>query len=249
MEWSHWQADAGRRLNVSLLVATLLVVGILSVVRFPTIDQFFPLMEIAVDIVNVNEPAEEVAPLPETTIEPLPQTLEPIAEPAPAELSAVEQVVEESPPPVAEPAVEFQSIPNAVVELPVDWELEKAQAVKDAIDALERVVSVNPNFDQLRKEAAVKFRASRAPVKKELRDYVEKDQAGRTIYQYGNTYMVLDDPRLFNRDAFETYGQYMVYVTYSKHIPKELPWVKEIRKNYAYLRIQEDRRNGIFDTE
>ena len=180
-DWPNWQAGAARRLNVSMFVATLLVIGILSVVRFPTIDLLFPLMEIVVDIVNVNEPVEEAAPLPETVVEPLPQTVEPIAEPVPAEPVPAEQAVEEAPTPVAEPAAEAQPIPNAVVTLSIDWEFEKVQAVKDAIDALERVASVNPNFDQLRKEAAVKFRASRAPVKNEPWDYVDKDQAGRTI--------------------------------------------------------------------
>ena len=248
-DWPNWQAGAARRLNVSMFVATLLVIGILSVVRFPTIDLLFPLMEIVVDIVNVNEPVEEAAPLPETVVEPLPQTVEPIAEPVPAEPVPAEQAVEEAPTPVAEPAAEAQPIPNAVVTLSIDWEFEKVQAVKDAIDALERVASVNPNFDQLRKEAAVKFRASRAPVKNEPWDYVDKDQAGRTILSYGNYYQVLDDPRLFNRDAFLTFERHMVYGMYRKHIPKELPWVKEIRKNYAYLRIREDRRNGIFATE
>lgn len=250
-DWPDWQAGAARRLNVSMFVATLTVIGILSVVRFPTIDLFFPLMEIVVDIVSVDEPAKEVLPPAQTTteavsqtIEPIPRTAEPAAEPAP-----LEQVAEEVPPPVAEPAAESQSIPDVVAELSVDWEFEKAQAVKDAIDALERVVSVNPNFDELRRAAAIKFRASRAPVRKQPWDYVEKDQAGRTVLRYGNFYQVLDDPRLFNRDVFLTFQRHMTYAMYTKHIPKELPWVKEIRKNHAYLRLQEDRRNGIFAVE
>lgn len=244
MEWSHWQADAARRLNVALLVATLLVAGILSVVRFPSIDLFFPLIELVVDVASVDEPAAEVAPSSETVAEPLPQLVTPIAEPVPAE-----QSVDETPTPTEEQLAESQSLPAPTAELSVDWEVEKTQAVMDAVDRMEMIVSVNPNFDKLRREAAIKFRASRAPVKKEPWDYVEKDQAGRTILQHGNFYQVLDDPRLFNRDAFLTFERHMVFAMYRKYIPKELPWVKEVRNNHAYLRIQQDRRNGIFDTE
>lgn len=244
MEWSHWQADAARRLNVAMLVATLLVGGILSVVRFPTIDLFFPLIELVVDVASIDEPAAEVVPPAETVAEPLPQLVTPIAEPVPAE-----QIVDETPTPTEEPLAEPQSLPAPTAELSVDWEVEKTQAVMDAVDRMEMIVSVNPNFDKLRREAAIKFRASRAPVKKEPWDYVEKDQAGRTVLRNGNFYQVLDDPRLFNRDAFLTFERHMVFAMYTKYIPKELPWVKEVRNNHAYLRIQHDRRNGIFDTE
>ena len=181
MEWSHWQADAARRLNVALFVATLLVAGILSVVRFPPMDLFFPLVELVVDVTSVDEPAAELAPPAETVVEPLPQPVVPVAEPAPAEQTAAE-----TPLPLEPPVAESQSAPVPAPKLSVDWELEKTQAVMDAVDRMEMIVSVNPNFDQLRREAAIKFRASRAPAQKDISDYVEKDQAGRTIFRNGN---------------------------------------------------------------
>jgi hypothetical protein len=245
-EWPNWQADAARRLNISMVVSALLVAGLLSVLRITTVDLFFPLMEIVVNIVSVDEPEAPPAPVPEVVSEPLPQAVEQTAEPEPA----LESVAESPPPTVDAPAEpQSQSVPNAIAQQVVDWETEKAQAVQDAVDAMERTASVNPNFDKLRQEAAIKFRPSRAPIKKEIWDYVEKDQAGRTVLRYGNFYQVLDDPRLFNRDAFLTFQRHMVFGMYRKYVPKELPWVREIRRTHAYLRIQEDRRNGIFESE
>ena len=243
-EWTDWQAASARRLNISMVVATLLVATLLSVLRFPTFDLLSPLMEIVVNIVNVDTPEADVASVPESVSDPVPQTVEPTVEPEP-----VLQRIEKPSSPTAESPAESQITPTAVAQLSVDWETEKAQAVQDAVDEMERTVSVNPNFDQLRKEAAIKFRASRAPVKKEIWDNVEKDQIGRTILRHGDFYRVLDDPSLSNRDAFETFEQYMVFWTYRKYVPKELPWVEEIRDTHAYLRRQEDRRNGIFETE
>jgi hypothetical protein len=230
----------------------MLVAAVLSVMRFPTIDLLSPLTEIIVDIVAVDAPAPEALPVPEV------RPAEPFAEPEPDA-----QAIAEAAPPVAEVPVEAQVTPAAIAESPavseatpaveigqsVDWEAEMIIAVRNAVDQMENPFTVNPNFEARRREAAIKFRPSEAPIKKEIWDYVEKDQAGRTVLRFGNFYQVLDDPRLFNRDAFLTFERHMVFATYRKYIPKELPWVKEVRNNHAYLRIQEDRRNGIFDTE
>ena len=252
LDWPAWQASSARRLNISMAAATLMVAAILSVTRFPTIDLLSPLSEIIVDIVSVDPPITENALVPElrpaeTFAEPVPETRA-IAEPAPP---AAEVPVEAQTTPAAiseSPAVS-ESTPDIATGQAVDWETEMIIAVLNAVDQMERPFTVNPNFDALRREAAIRFRPSEAPIKKEIWDYVEKDQAGRSVLRFGNFYQVLDDPRLFNRDAFMTFERHMVFATYRKYIPKELPWVKEVRNNHAYLRIQEDRRNGIFDTE
>ncbi len=244
LDLPDWREASARRLNFSMILAALIVVALLSMMRLPTLDLLFPLMELVVDIVEVDAPESEVAPLPQARSEPVPIAVEPKTVPAP-----IPQTIEEALPTVAETPAESPAAPAAVVGPALDWEIEKIQAVMDAVDQMEKVVSVNPNFDRLRREAAIKFRASRAPVKKEIWDNVEKDQVGRTILRHGNFFRVLDDPSLTNRYAFETFEKYMVFFTYRKYVPKELPWVQKIRETHAYLRIQQDRRNGIFDTE
>lgn len=241
VEWSDWQAASARRLNISMLLATLLVAALLSVLRFPTVEILSPLVELVVDIVHVDEPATEIAPVQEAVVETTPQTEDPVAEIAPALATAEEAV-----PQTEDPPAEAQATSVAVAELSVDWETEKVDAVQNAIDEMEKTVSVNPKFDERRREAAVKFRPSEAPVRKEIWDNVEKDQMGRTILRNGNCYRVIDDPSVANRWAFENFDQYITYCTYRKYVGKELPWVDEVRARHAYLREREDRRNGIF---
>ena len=241
-EWPDWHATSARRLRISMFLATLMVAAILSVLRFPSIDLLSPLMDIVVDIVNIDTPDTDVAPVTETVSDSVPQPVAPVAEPDLQRIGDPSPSIEES-------SAEPQATPATVVESLVDWETEMEKAVQDAVDQMEKTVSVNPNFDERRRVAAIKFRPSEAPIKREIWDNVEKDQAGRTILRHGDFFRVLDDPRLFNRDAFETFEQYMVFWTYRKYVPKELPWVEEIRETHAYLRIREDRRNGIFESE
>jgi hypothetical protein len=241
-QWPDWQAASARRLNVSMLLATLLVAAVLSVLRFPTIDFLAPVMELVVDIVR-DEPAKpELVSVPQP--EPAPLTEEPLTDVEPALQTTANPVT------VSEDlAVESQSTPAAVAELSIEWEVEKQKAVQRAVDEMERTVSVNPNFDQLRKEAAVKFRASRAPVRKEIWENVEKDVLGRTILRSGDCFRVLDDPSVINQWTFANFDQFITYCTYHKYIGHDLPWVQEIFDTHAYLREREDRRNGIFETE
>lgn len=238
-ELSHWEAASARRLNVSMLVATFLVAAVLSVLRFPTVEFLAPIMELVVDIVRVDAPKPEQAQVEQTISEPVPL----------AEAEPELQIVEELLPATESAATESQVVPAAVAELSIEWEAEKQKAVQDAVDEMERTFSVNPNFDQLRKEAAVKFRASRAPVKKEIWDNVEKDVLGRTILRSGDCFRVIDDPSVINQWAFANFDQYITYCTYRKYIGHNLPWVEEILDTHAYLRVREDRRNGIFETE
>jgi len=244
LDWPDWRAASARRLNISLLLSTVLVAALLSVLRFPAGQLFSPIMELVVDIVRVEAPEPEMVQVEQTIPEPVPQTeellveAEPVLQATDEPLSLIEDVPQE-----------IQATPAIVIRSTIEWEVEKQRAVQDAVDEMERLVSVNPNFDRLRIEAAVKFRASRAPVKKEIWDYVEKDQIGRTILRHGDFYRILDDPSITNRYAFETFQQYMVFWMYRKYVPKELPWVKDILDSHAYLRVREDRRNGIFETE
>lgn len=227
-----------------MLLATLLVAALLSLLRFPTVEILAPLAELVVDIVNNEEPVEITAPVPEVLVEPVSATEDLVSEIAPAQ-----EIVEETSPPIEDSQAELQAAAAAVAEQSVDWETEKLDAVQNTVDEMEKIVSVNPNFDERRREAAVKFRPSEAPVKKEIWENVEKDVLGRTILRSGDCFRVIDDPSVANRWAFENFDQYITYCTYRKYIGKELPWVDEVRARHAYLRRREDRRNGILESE
>ena len=95
---------------------------------------------------------------------------------------------------------------------------------------------MHPEFDERRRVARIRFRKSAAPVKKEIWDNVEKDQMGRTILRAGDCYRVLDDPSAANQWLQDNFTQYMFFCSSAgKTIPKELPFVAEIRERYVYL--------------
>lgn len=244
LEWSDWEADAARRLNISMLFATLIVAALLSVLHFPTFDMLAPISELLVNIVDVHTPPEEIAIPSEAVVEPDLEIDEPFIEPDPATKAHANTL-----PPTGVTVPEPSSRTPAEAEQSVEWEQEKADAVQMAVDAMENTVSVNPNFDERRRQAAIKFRPSGAPAKTEIWDNVEMDQMGRTILRNGNCYRVIDDPSVVNRWAFENFDQYISYCTYHKYVGHELPWVEEIRDRHAYLREREDRRNGIFKSD
>ena len=206
-----------------MVLAATMLAGILSLVRLPSPGQFFPLLELVVEITR-NEADARPEPVPEVRPETLP------AEPTPQPLQ--EQ-------PAAEPLTEtaaIESLPTP--HPPIDWETLRDEAVQAAIDEAEKIYSVNPVFDRARREAAVRFRASVAPDQTFIWDNIEKDQLGRTILRDGSCFKVLDDPSVANRYAFETFDQYMVYCEFSfaQKKGRNLPWVEEIRQRYPYLR-------------
>jgi len=130
-----------------------------------------------------------------------------------------------------------------------DWEAAKMDAVRDAVDDMEETVSANPGFDEQRAAAAARFRASEAPVRKEIWENVEKDELGRTLLRKGDCYRVLDDPSAVNRWAFENFGQYITYCTGRKYVGKDLEWVKEIHQRFAYLRNRIENRGDFPDND
>lgn len=233
-----WQAASARRLGFSMLVATVIVSLLLSVIRMPEVKVLPQLAELMVDIVRHEAPVATVPPLPQLQEEPAPQTDRGIAEPQAASASRDDVL-----PPAVLPQVETGAAPDQAT---IEWEEEKAAAVLAAIDALENTVSVNPGFDERRREAATRFRPSALPEDREIWDNVEKDQLGRTILRSGNCFRVIDDPSVANSWAFDNFDQYITYCSYRKYIGKELPWVEDVRDRHQYLREIEQRRNGIF---
>ena len=151
----------------------------------------------------------------------------------PPEDTLTEQLAEDL---SAEPQadVDIESDPSERTTPAVDWYAVMQKAVRS--DKLYEIRTMHPEFDEQRRVARLRFRKSEAPVEKPIWENVEKDQTGRTILRAGDCYRVLDDPRVTNRWAQETFGQYMIYCDGGKSGPKELPFVEKIVERYAYLR-------------
>lgn len=240
VELSNWQAASARRLKLGMLLATLLVVAILSILRLPVVDRPNIPQGLEVDLVPLDEPAPRVS-LDEETVTDAPQerTAEDIESPDEAAPDKEAEISSASHAP--------DSGTDETVTPAVDWEAEKTVAVQNAVDEMEKTFSANPGFDEQRAEAAIQFRPSGAPVKREIWENVEQDELGRTLLRSGNCYRVLDDPSVANQWAFENFDQYITYCTYRKYVGKDLEWVEEIKQRFRYLREREDRRKGIFE--
>ncbi len=201
--------------------------------RYPVAETSLNLVDLLVQIVDVEpEQPEQVAEI--TPPEPIPEPLAPpeIVEPLP------------EPQPQAEP--EQENIAENVDEPEpwTDWQTIGEEVVKEIVESKAKTISVNPVFDEKRAVAAVKFRPSEAPEKKEIWDNVEKDYLGRTILVSGDCYRVIDDPSAVFRDIFENFTQYMTFCNVPNSGGVELPWVTDVRANHAYLQRRLDSRSS-----
>ena len=209
-EAPHWSRRPGRRLALNFLPASLIVAGVLMVLRLPVIEQTQPLAELFVRIL-VNDIEEIVE--------------SPFVEETPESPESTTTATSAPPPPAAPVASESRE--------PTDWYAQIPEAARAVLDSQPREYSVNPNFDEKRRRAAEQFAPSQAPVKKPIWENIEKDTMGRTLLVSGDCYRVLDDPNVGNRDKFLVFGQYISSCAYYKRPPQELGFVSEIRNRRA----------------
>lgn len=249
---------AGRhRLAACMAVSAVMLFLVLAMLDWPASLELPRLVPLELEI-TVLPPREETEP--EARERPPPDALPlpaPAAPAAPARATEPAAAAGESEPVApaeaaevrAEPAAQAAGAERPVVSAPqaeapaapVDWyaELERAAAAAGARAAAEPK-SMHPEFDELRRIAALRYgkpRTSKAPPL--AWDWkAEKDTLGRTLLKRGNTYIILDDPRLFNRYAFETFEKNMILFAFplGRPPPKNLPWVETIRARYEYLR-------------
>jgi len=234
---ADWQTGSGRRLNIAMLFASILIVTALSAIRIQVAGELIPLSELVVQLIersaeSATESEQQIAS--ETLLEVSPDT-QPITDIVqPIQVTTARRPV----------ATTTDILPAAESTDVDDWHEFGTEIVREIIANPQKQYSVNPPFDDKRRVAAIKFRPSEAPVKREIWDKVEKDQLGRTILRDGNRYRILDDPSGVNRYIFETFEQYMIFfsIPFGKAPPKELPWVNEVREQYAYLRLREEQR-------
>lgn len=210
-----WQRKTRSRLAASIALAALLIATTVVVVRFEVEIEVEELVQLEVQLLS-----------PETAVAP-----EPTAESEPEEIPA-EQPDEPVRP--LDAAVERASVSEETAPQ-TDWRSQIADVVKAAVAEQGRGFSVNPAFDEKRRQAAARYAPSRAPQKKPIWENVEVDQLGRKILVSGDCHRVLDDPSAVNNEIFRTYQQYIVYCTKQKSAPAELPWTEEIRDRYDYL--------------
>jgi hypothetical protein len=217
-----------------MFLATLLLAGALSMLRYPNAETSLNLVDLLVQIVDVEpEQPEQVAEI--TPPEPIPEPLTP------------PEIVEPLRDPQAQAEPEQESVADDVddPELWTDWQTIGEEVVKEIVESEAKTISVNPVFDEKRRIAAVKFRPSRAPGIKYIWDNVEKDYLGRTLLWHGDCYRVLDDPSAVYRDVFENFTQYMTTCLLASKRGRELPWVAEVREQHAYLQRRFDSRSSV----
>jgi len=212
-ESPHWSGQVRRRLRVSMLVSAVCVAAMLLVLQFPVARQAGPVTELIVQILidEVETAAETVAE--ESAREDLHEATDDDA----SELHVPADAVQES----------------ATAAAPVDWYALLPDTAKAAAERAARTVSVNPVFDEKRRHASVKFAPSKAPQATPIWENVEKDALGRSVLKSGDCYRVIDDPNVGSREAFEIFGQYITMCSSSADVPRNLPWVSEIRSRRA----------------
>lgn len=215
LEAPQWSGQRQRRLLVSLVMSTFCIATLLSVLRFPGVEQARPVAELMLQVL-----IDEV----ESIINPVLPDTGPAA--VPDNGSADE---------AASPQAAINAAPQP--ELPgrrTDWYGRiPAMAAAAVDDSSVAIASVNPLFDAKRREAAAKFAPSKAKHRTPIWENVEKDTMGRSVLWSGDCYRVIDDPNVGSREAFETFGQYITHCMNWKDSPKELPWVSEIRSRRA----------------
>lgn len=218
-----WHRGARQRLLASIAIAAIVAAALLLFVDFD--DDPGPVDELDVFLTY-----------PESTVIPEPEPEPVIEEPVP---DIGEPVVEEKPLPEEVPVEVPMEAPDEPEVTPRDWYAEMDKAVEAVVKERQRTWSVNPAFDEKRRQAALKFRPSRAPVKKPVWENVETDQLGRKILVSGDCHRVVDDPSAVNYEIFRTFTQYVVFCSKYQRQPKDLPWVDDVRERYAYLRDPE----------
>lgn len=207
-----------RRLAASYCLSILVIALLLTVFEYALQTQFEPVesqpLDVTIETPNVVRETAEI--------------VEPPSEELPASIAPVEITAEARP-----EAAEIRS-PSAASRS-VDWYqmLESAASNSDKLLGVDS--TMDAEFDERRRNAAVRFAKSGAPVKKPIWENVEKDQLGRTLLVSGDCHRVIDDPSAVRQWEFRNFHQFIVFCSSPFKEPKELPWVAEVRERYDYL--------------
>ena len=171
-ELTAWQRDARRRRAGSMAMAALAISAFILLVEFSSEPESLPEIEVFVLPAQSEPVVEEEKP---------PPVVEPVEE-RPIIDESVEQVAVVEPPPEEQPDTRR------------DWYAQMEVIARSVITEQQKTYSLNPALDEKRRQAAERFRPSRAPVKKPIWENVETDQMGRKILVSGDCHRVVDDP-------------------------------------------------------
>jgi hypothetical protein len=197
-------------------IAVLLFATVLMSVKFsplPVLQDRIIELRLLADI----EPSEAE---PATIVEPI-EVVEPV--------EVVEHVE----------SVELVEIVEPTKPQATDWYAEAESAVQETITTANHVDSMHPAFDEKRRQAAINFPASQAPIKKPIWENVEIDQMGRKILVSGDCYRVLEDWRVTYYEIQRDFGQYITYCNANIGKPMDVAWVDDSREGYAYLNYRD----------
>ena len=212
-----WDGDH-RRLGYCLAVSAIVIFAGLAILRVPVQLGLIRQLPVVLDVrlrESAKRPEKQAAPPTETVPSSVP---------------------EQRTAPVPSVAEEADLTQAPVREAPIDWQGALERASADVVARSAETPSLHPEFDELRRIAAVRYAKPETGKPPPIWEHVEKDPYGRTVVRLGNCYKVLDDPNVGNRYAFETFEKTMTSCNLSNPKPKNLPWVEEIRARYAYLR-------------
>lgn len=250
-----------------MAISALVVAGVLMVLDWPTFDPGRMLL-IVVDLLPRQRSREAPQPLEDERIPqpaaPADPTDEPLVPPAPrAEETEASQADErttpadaadESPAEAAATRADILEEPQAEAQAPPvitgadsptgeqarDWQEAKERASAEVIREHNEVVSMHPEFEELRRIARERYAPPQTGKPPPIWENVEPDIYGRTLLWLNDyCYKVLEDTNVGNRYAFETFERHMTFcaITLGKGPGgKNLPWVEEIVARYPYLR-------------
>jgi hypothetical protein len=147
--------------------------------------------------------------------------------------------IEELPIPETRLAATVNLVPDEVSPAAAatrDWYADIETVAREAVDASESRLVMQPAQLEARRRAAIHFAPSRAPVKKPIWENVEIDHIGRKVLVSGDCYRVLEDWRATYQEIQREFGQYMVHCSGVKRYPIDVDWVNEVGQKYAYVR-------------
>ncbi len=220
-----WDHGARPRLFASMAIATGLIGALIFLVTFAVDDEV--VAELEVFLIEPDQPVP----------------VEPVVVQVPDPV--VVEAIEETP---VDPLPDAETPVEEDVAAPRDWYAQMDDIVKSGATSDQRTYSVNPVFDEKRRQAALQFRPSRAPVGKPIWENVETDQMGRKILVSGDCHRVVDDPSAVRYEEFRTFHQFIVFCSKFNRQPKKLPWVDEIRDRHVYLQpddVQDNTRTDL----
>jgi hypothetical protein len=240
-EFTFTRASPGhRRLAYCIAISTLAVAALLSVLDWPPGQRGAESLPVAIDLLLAREkeqPRTEAAEDPQAD-DPIHDAAVPESGDKPAADATAADPDEVAAATVSEDAGEDP-------EREIDWQASLERASAKTVEANSKSDSLHPDFDELRRIAAVKYAPPRTGKPPPIWENVERDIYGRTILRHGNCFRVLDDTNVGNRYAFETFEQHLVFCDWRGEGRQEFPWVETIVARYAYLREPDGGLAGI----